>query len=708
MLSPLQPGQDQIERLVRLVQDKRFESAIELAKSFPDVPEVSLLHALALLGAGKLFLANTRIKHWILIINRNTLIQQLVAEVGFSWDEIYEQCAPHDLGYLMWAAIESNSLKVGKDPVPLLSYKIQLLHPSRGLSEAEQQTLFTELKALDPSPEMLLHLATKEVPATTPKYSLLLVDFMIHCFSQLTDPDHQPANSELIMSAVNLLIKAGSAGNIIADKLLQKVLLAASVDKMFVVSGYLALARKGKKDFQEQYIEKALNLVDSLPAFIDDKHLTLQMKWQRLIDYVTDYSKRSWGQSNQAVTLAGQLLLEYPVDDVLQALVKLTNTNKLREPFVWMFLQGLYSVFMSMGAQVVRPLLPEMVNGWGWSFGIGGEDKSKLMAMLVSLAELPQNEYLRDWIREYHKEETEWFRQRRLAEQMHYEKFERDRKVGGYFSDVNVAHAPPEPVLIGAAAPPIVEKGSSFTGRFVAYEQRMEEVIRKKIFDLSPRSTVHASPNKCYWQLGTEITVRLSADNLIIENPEEQFTWEGGMSIVDFDVRVPDQIPATVSVLKFDILIAGIRIGKIRIDIEVGDQPSARGFRLVSAQPFRYAFASYASKDRGRVLDRVAEINRNGVDVFIDCLSMRPGDQWKPVLEKEIERCSSFLLFWSVNARASEMVSWEWHTALRLKGIGVIDPHPLDPVMEAPPPDELSALHFGDVYMIVRKEGDNG
>ena len=30
-------------------------------------------------------------------------------------------------------------------------------------------------------------------------------------------------------------------------------------------------------------------------------------------------------------------------------------------------------------------------------------------------------------------------------------------------------------------------------------------------------------------------------------------------------------------------------------------------------------------------------------------------------------------------------------------------PHPLDPVFEAEPPDELKHLHFGDSYMLARK-----
>jgi len=72
-------------------------------------------------------------------------------------------------------------------------------------------------------------------------------------------------------------------------------------------------------------------------------------------------------------------------------------------------------------------------------------------------------------------------------------------------------------------------------------------------------------------------------------------------------------------------------------------------------------------------------------------------------LEFEIEERELFLLFWSIYAKQSEWVTWEWRTALRQKGLSGIDPHPLDPVFEAEPPEELKALHFGDPYMLVRK-----
>ena len=285
---------------------------------------------------------------------------------------------------------------------------------------------------------------------------------------------------------------------------------------------------------------------------------------------------------------------------------------------------------------------------------------------------------------------------------MRYENFHRNPSLGGFLSEPNVDRYQ-EPVLLGASAPQVVPKATEFTARFVAYEQRMEEEVRETILQMSPRSTSTLGIKKCYWQQGTEITVRLSGRHITVDNPEERFTWEGEMSIIDFDVLVSGDVNDITTVLKFDVLIGGFTVGKIRVDLAISDTQETIPRQRVAAKPFRTAFASYASKDRGRVLDRVAEINRNGIDVFLDCLSIRPGEKWKPVLETEIQKCSTFLLFWSIHAKQSEMVSWEWRTALRLKGLDAIEPHPLDPVECASPPDELKDLHFGDVYMLVRK-----
>jgi len=260
-----------------------------------------------------------------------------------------------------------------------------------------------------------------------------------------------------------------------------------------------------------------------------------------------------------------------------------------------------------------------------------------------------------------------------------------------------------ESVLLGASVPVRVAPGGDFTARFVAYIQSFEAYLHKHLKERSSRSHFIKGFKECIWHTGTRVCVRCYGNNLIVEDAEREFVWQGTYEVVEFDVKV-DAAARGTTVLKFDVIIGGFVIARLRVDVKVGDQTVRR--QVVKARPARSAFASYASKDRTRVLDRVSEIQRNGVDVFTDCLSLHPGDPWKTKLATEIKKRQLFLLFWSVNARESEWVTWEWKTALKHKGLDAIEPHPLDPVTEAPPPQELSDLHFDDVYMLVRKAHD--
>jgi hypothetical protein len=82
--------------------------------------------------------------------------------------------------------------------------------------------------------------------------------------------------------------------------------------------------------------------------------------------------------------------------------------------------------------------------------------------------------------------------------------------------------------------------------------------------------------------------------------------------------------------------------------------------------------------------------------VFLDCLSLRPGEKWKDKLRDEIKSREIFWLFWSRSAMKSEWVKWEWQTGA--KSVTGIQPHPLEPTELAPPPEELSDLQFGGLY----------
>lgn len=119
----------------------------------------------------------------------------------------------------------------------------------------------------------------------------------------------------------------------------------------------------------------------------------------------------------------------------------------------------------------------------------------------------------------------------------------------------------------------------------------------------------------------------------------------------------------------------------------------------------RRAFLSHASADRTEVLKRAQMMRHMDVPFFQDILTLEPGDQWAKTLYREIDRCGCFLLFWSRAAAASPWVEREWRHALRgqsrsRKGLPQIKPVPLESPAMAPPPEELSQLHFDDPFRL--------
>jgi len=259
----------------------------------------------------------------------------------------------------------------------------------------------------------------------------------------------------------------------------------------------------------------------------------------------------------------------------------------------------------------------------------------------------------------------------------------------------------PDNVHLGAAAPGVLSEGQKFVARFAAYTLSNREEVRRVIETEAPLAEARLGLSTCLWRRGTRVNVRLSSSHIEVSNPNQQFRWNGAWHLLRFDAKVAPEVRADTVVLHFDVAAEGLPLVSLRPEIIV--RPSPRGHdvsqQFVDRPAPRSAFASYARGDRRDVLGRVRSIQIfTGIDVFLDCLSIRPGEQWKPKLQEEITTREIFWLFWSREARKSEWVEWEWRTALREKSIAGIQPHPLEPAEVAPPPNELSSLQFGAMY----------
>lgn len=263
--------------------------------------------------------------------------------------------------------------------------------------------------------------------------------------------------------------------------------------------------------------------------------------------------------------------------------------------------------------------------------------------------------------------------------------------------------APPSPVALGASAPRAAAIGAEFTARFIAHVPGRERAVAARLADLSPDGRAHLNVKQCQWAPGTAVTVTLRARGLQVEPPARTFTWNGEEQVEEFDVTVPAATPPGTLVLKFDAAIEGIVVATLRVDLVVTAAATTLKARTsATTTAARTAFASYASADRARVLDRIAAVRiAAGLDVFVDCLSLHPGDTWRARLDAEIRARDVFLLFWSASASQSDEVSWEWRTAVAARGAEAVQLHPLDP--DVHPPAELADRHAGDGLMWVRR-----
>lgn len=256
-------------------------------------------------------------------------------------------------------------------------------------------------------------------------------------------------------------------------------------------------------------------------------------------------------------------------------------------------------------------------------------------------------------------------------------------------------------VHLGVSTPKTVNPKNEFIARFAVYTDRFRHVVNKIFKKESPAADPRLDMETCRWRKGAKVSVHLEASNTEVINPNQEFEWNEKYHILRFDVKPLAELNTDSLILKFDIAVQGLPVVHLRPEIIIENEQNKK----LEPQEFlektapNSAFASYASNDRSEVLGRVRSLQIfTGIDVYLDCLSIRPGQKWKASIENEIKKRDIFWLFWSHHAMASKWVEWEWRTALKDKSISGIQPHPLEPAEIAPPPEELSDLQFGSMY----------
>jgi len=185
-----------------------------------------------------------------------------------------------------------------------------------------------------------------------------------------------------------------------------------------------------------------------------------------------------------------------------------------------------------------------------------------------------------------------------------------------------------------------------------------------------------------------------------VESPTQEIIWRGRPEPCNFLVTLPETEMARdyypVIQVSIDETPAGRIQFKLTADATVTSATLAAEPQGETSRYYRYAFLSYASKDRAEVLKRAQSLRATNIDFFQDILSLDPGERWESALYSHIDNCDLFLLFWSKAAAESEWVLKEIEYALarrRDSGESVPDIKPI--ILESPPPLPPAHLEGG-------------
>lgn len=255
-------------------------------------------------------------------------------------------------------------------------------------------------------------------------------------------------------------------------------------------------------------------------------------------------------------------------------------------------------------------------------------------------------------------------------------------------------------VQFSAVAPKEFVKGEYTLVDVFMYEEAYQHVVEEYI---QQADTAMSATKTGFYEVGHNVNVKivLSSPDMEIDDAVEEGIWTGRYLNFSFAVEVPNHYAKRQILFIAMVYIDGVITTKLKF---VAKMTSLREQKLeVLKEDILSVFVSYASQDRQRVAQVIQGMKkaRPEMDVFFDVNSLRSGDEWENILQHEIEKRDILFLCWSKHAKASEWVNKEWHYALENKGAESIEPIPLEPPAECPPPEELKHKHFNDAMLFI-------
>lgn len=264
------------------------------------------------------------------------------------------------------------------------------------------------------------------------------------------------------------------------------------------------------------------------------------------------------------------------------------------------------------------------------------------------------------------------------------------------------ASVPISRVNFSAVAPKTLVKGEYSMIHVMMYEEAFRHAVDEVIREADgPVSETKSGAVRA--KLGARVLIRLTSPDLPIEDGEEEREWAGEYLQFTFAVMLPEDFRKKQVLFTAAVYVDGVIATRLKF--------TARCFSLreqkleVLRSDVLSAFVSYASQDRARVAAIVQGMQRArpDMDIFFDVETLRSGADWEKTLYGEIERRDVLYLCWSRSASGSDWVRREWQYAYETKGVDCIEPIPIDPPDECPPPTQLAGKHFNDRLLYLMK-----
>jgi hypothetical protein len=243
---------------------------------------------------------------------------------------------------------------------------------------------------------------------------------------------------------------------------------------------------------------------------------------------------------------------------------------------------------------------------------------------------------------------------------------------------------------------------------FYVHRPHARETVRSLINLRAPQlggapEVSHAAAARTV-ESGTTITIVPNVLGATFEPSRIDVIVDDAVRELTFHMTVPADTPPGPLGGYIDIFVGPLIIGQVPVEFEVhwpgpvGVPAPSEGeqfLTVANASIFDKVFISYSRRD-SKVVDLcIATYQGLGVQILVDRLDLRSGDDWRARLESMIRESDIFQLYWSSNAAASSEVGHEWRLALALSKTRDRFIRPLYWEKPMPtPPEALNHLHF--------------